>query len=449
MCSRWEKGRNSEEIGCGNRARGDCSLATGQCTTVVGRASFTSGKCNKVIGDYSLASGYKNKVTASSSIASGEQNLVSGSDSIVIGVQNNTNGQGNIITGSGNTITGNNCQSFGLNNTSTGYQNASLGALTYSHGAESIASGYDVSTGTDRAGVLIHGHNAKAYKKYIIPGQYNYLLDSDNYSFQLGGGSFDQAYNPADPSTPDGLGISLALRTQAMGPAPIGEVVATQHRSDFTGFAELYEFAVVQVNPFGYFYTVDEFGFLTLALDDSNVIGVASHCPAFVADCGDLPASQGWVRDNLLSPTFKNDTTAETIRLGLSKLPSDIIAQGFVLFDVYLNCTAAGGTDCYDQFISNLSQLPTSDPEGLQLVVDAITASQLLVLDYSPPVNFNPRSSDPKWVPIVYLGKVAVYDNGVALPGSLVSISNGIAIPGSKYRVLRRISPNTILILLK
>lgn len=81
--------------------------------------------------------------------------------------------------------------------------------------------------------------------------------------------------------------------------------------------------------------------------------------------------------------------------------------------------------------------------------------------EYDKNVKYSKRSSRNEWVPVTMIGKAIVKDNGKCVSGSYcvpqfseINSEAGIAVPGNvndknAYYVLKRVSNNTIMILMK
>ena len=80
---------------------------------------------------------------------------------------------------------------------------------------------------------------------------------------------------------------------------------------------------------------------------------------------------------------------------------------------------------------------------------------------YNRNLQYSKRTNRNEWVAVTMIGKVIVVDNGKCKPGeycvpqfSEITEKAGVAVPGNKddknsYYVLNRVSPNTIMILIK
>lgn len=189
------------------------------------------------------------------------------------------------------------------------------------------------------------------------------------------------------------------------------------------GYSEMYEFEniPVGVSKIGKFVQFNKHfpDKIELASSDENILGVTSVNYVSASDDPD-----NWQGENLAN------------EYGDLLLRKEKLAVGIKQYD-QLKELPYIQTKPWDHFI------PIKNPK------------------FDPKVKYVKRSNRKEWVHVTLIGKCVVEDNGKCIPGEFcmpykgkLQKNKGIAVPAvktakAKYYVLKRISKNTILIVLK
>lgn len=184
--------------------------------------------------------------------------------------------------------------------------------------------------------------------------------------------------------------------------------------NDF-GYAEMYEWKTVPEEIYGRFVTFDSEDKIKYAEDSNNIIGVTTICKQVLSD---NPVH--W-KGKYISNKF-----------GDVCVHKKQIVEGHKVYDDKDEFTYIK-TSLKDTYVGNLSPI------------------------FNNTAKYSNRMSRKEWVPVTLIGKCIVTDNGTCMPGNYCTVYSGddtskfgTAVPSDNgWRVLKRFSPTTIMILFK
>lgn len=202
----------------------------------------------------------------------------------------------------------------------------------------------------------------------------------------------------------------------------------------------------------GYFVTpdYDDQGRITFASNNDEVIGIVSGTPGYTADT----AAKAWQGINLKDEFGRAITSLSYKQPIIRILHAQIVTVDgaeislYTLIAEYLN-TLADDSTLPALVISWLTDHGHITNDLTNAITDA-GAVQVHVVnpDYDPSLPYIGRAGRKEWSPVGWQGKIVVRDDGkcTTIPGRCDCGPGGKAVPGTKWRILKRNSPNTILI---
>ena len=303
------------------------------------------------------------------------------------------------------------------------------GYLTSTTGKYSHAEGYKTSDG-GLEGVHIMGKYGTA--KNPLSGATTPISGtSGEYTWQL-------AYGTANAP-----GIAVIIGADNAGANPDGYVNAkafNTNGADYAEYAEWEDGNLESQDRYGYFVTFVKNDMICYATNDDEVDGITSANPGVIGDIGDN-IWKGAIRKDELGRRKRVKSYLAAMRghliekynADLQPLKSELIH--FSREEALEHCQ-------FTYRVSNeiLEELKKLDP----MDTDDFTP------EYDQSLPYIQRKYRKEWIPVGFMGKIIMYDNGECVPGMRCSCgSDGRAVPGNKWKVLDRISDKTIRILFK
>jgi hypothetical protein len=382
----FASGYASHAEGSNTQALNLYAHAEGNLTTAFGIAAHAEGENTIASGLVSHAEGQASSAQGESSHAEGDQTQANGRAS---------HAEGNLTVASGifAHAEGQRTVAIGDLSHAEGNQTQAIGQNSHAEGALNIASGFTShaeGVNTIASGIFSHTEgqstNANSLEGVHVMGQFG-AANELPYSWYLANGT--------DASTP-----GLAAKILSNGNVKIDGTVTTPAAD----YAEMFETTDRNPIEFGYFVTLEEDKVRIANEQDDYILGITSAKPAFLADSGELR----WKHKYL------------TTEWG------EILYEGIEIPSVF-------------------------DDAGNVIVPHRAERRPVLNPAWDSSLNYLPRSHRPEWVAIGLLGKLLVSDNGLCKSNGYCKPNyQGIAVPNDVgYRVLRRTSPNQILILFR
>jgi hypothetical protein len=261
---------------------------------------------------------------------------------------------------------------------------------------------------------------------------------SYDYSFQFFGGVI-----PPDNLSSPGDGLGAIIFTEIPGTVPFVTVGASQFITSGFDYAEYFEWEdgnTCKEDRFGYFVGLgtERTHTIKVASSAEEVIGVTSKTAGMIHDAGGIHWSGAITRDELLGPKTTFSYKSKLIP--------------------YIKKECLG-----TRYISLLKEFPDEKnilhkfvdlgplPDKLREEILNLEPQECIVSNpaYNPQRPYVPRSRRSEWIPVGLMGKIAVRDDGSCIPGGSCDCRKGIATKGQKWKILRRISHHTVLILFK
>jgi len=338
-----------------------------------------------------------------------------------------------VSSGNGSFSSGQGCTSSGVNAFSTGEDNVSDSLNSVTFGNLCRTNGV--------IGVMMHGRDGFA-RAVATP------VFTPDYSFQLAGGNFTSAPGPGT----DGMG--LALTTQIFGPNPTANGIADAWINGGFDVAEYWEWAdggpadnatEEEKNRFGYFVnSVDEDGRIGIAVDN-DVVGITSATAGVVGNAAELHWHDANLKDEFLRPVTR-DSYLIDLRSTISSYVRSDLRQELIDYLVTQN----DDSQLAGKAVAWL-QAREVDTAQFASVVANLGTKRVHVPNpnFDPSVPYDPRSARKEWIVVGMLGKIVVRCDPSVTAGSKVDCLNGIAVPGTRWRVLKKISNTTVLIMFR
>lgn len=244
-------------------------------------------------------------------------------------------------------------------------------------------------------------------------------------SLQIGAG------NVAPVAQGDGIGIAAFIQTQGT-PISTGIVAAAQFNTWAGDYGEYFEWVdgnLGKQDRRGLFVTFNDSEKIRIATSNDHILGIVTETSGVVGNAQEL----GWVgsieRDKFGQPITVYNRLYD-LRQAVRKLNISVEGKTEAQLVEILRVDGRAWGDF-------------NDPTRVRPMIHATTPQ------YNPLQPYIPRSQRSEWACIGLLGCLAVLEEhpNTCLPGKYVDCSpSGKATPGNNYRVLRRLSPDTILI---
>ena len=364
----------------------------------IGQAAVALGADTAALEHHSIAGGWRAIARAKNAVAIGsaetdteEPTEASAYGAIAIGRRNKSSAKNAVTFGRDNTSSAECAFSVGVGNVSSSY-------TAFTSGEKNIASAYNAMTGG--SGNIVSHANAVAIGRALKTGKGNQAVF----------GQYNEVVT--DALTVIGKGTSDTARSNAFVVKSNGNVLAggaTVHSG--ADYAEFFEW--MDGNP----DAEDRIGLLVslvgekicFAMPGDDVIGVVSGTAAVLGDA----AAMHW-KDKYLTDEF--------------------------------------GRTIYDM-VEGFIEVP--DPETGELVKEStgLMPQPRLNPDYDPEMIYIPREERPEWDKIGMIGKIYTRDDGTCAAGDYgCPGENGVLTKSNSktnIRVMKRISDNIVLVLLK
>lgn len=435
-------GVGSHAEGSGTLASVDYSHAEGVTTTASGFASHAEGNSTVAGSDAAHAEGYYTVAMQSSITAT-----ITAFDNVAKTLTLNTVAGlsvGNSITVSrklsgppiygipitavsGNVITLNTGLTID-SNWAVVLKNAGISNPTHAEGSGTIASGINShaeGSMTTASGQAAHaeGQSTTASGNYAHAEGYNTIASGDNSHAEgyntstnaLSGAHIMGQYGDANASYAWFLanGTSIGAKGLATKILSNGQVFSDgAYASTGADYAEMFEWADGNPNNedrVGYFVAFDEEHPDKIRIANSSddyIVGIVSANPTVIGDNADMHWKGRWLTDEWGRRKYEEVTVPAVMDGDVIVIPEHTITQGVV------------------------------NP------------------DWDPSTDYVPREQRSEWSPIGLMGKLLVGDDGTCIPGKYCKCGeNGVGTRSDSrvdgYRVLKRISKNQVLVLVK
>jgi hypothetical protein len=439
----------------------------------VGQSTYGSilGGTNNIIsqGDYNtIIAGYNNTINAAGNTGIGNT---------VVGYVNQSNGNINWTEGGVNTdddvaFSAFLCHSEGFANFNSGTYNHCEGAqneintnVTLPSACHCEGFGNIISGNWTHVGGYYNNDNGVPQGLTLIGtfGYANVGFTGSNvdgsYTLQLAGGV-------AGTSSGSGTnGIGLALGTDSYGLSPSAGGIANYWSTSGFDYAEYFEWHDGNPNKedrVGYFVELTNGNKIMKSKGFSEPLGVISGTPSILANAADL-AWHGTNQKDEFGRNVIEHSYLEPILETISK-------EHFQLWSFH------GITGKYQNELKNThSEIISKFQEHRtktnlhEMVVQYLTSKNLKVSNdlktklskvtprpstvqstqFNKSKNYVPRKYRQEWSPVGLIGQLIVRDTGHCQVGQKCDATDGIAHPGKTYKVLERVSKNTIKILFK
>ena len=481
-CTNFEMGRCTHAEGYRTRAIGDYSHSQGIQTVAQGVASYAKGNRTRALADYALtegdrvvacgvashAEGALSKTSANYSHAEGLTNESKGIASHTEGIRTEAKGTASHAEGFGTEALGHVSHAQGVASKAVGPVSHAEGLVTKAYGLASHSQG--IATQAKGKGSSSHNLATIANNDYqTVIGKYNRV------SKPCGSGKrTDDAFIVGN-GRPCARSNAFRVTFDGKVHTDQGGYFATPGR----GYTEFFEWSDKNhpVDPVGYFVTL-EGDKIKIANDhekDDFVLGVVTATPGFVANAFENGISNDYATDNFgriqtnLSSTSELVETNSQVRQGMREVENELTMR------------------IGNQLLSN--QLTTEVDTALCPTEESccLTNVPVLASTCTPTDQTCPQDESREWATVTLVGTVVVRDDGRSRVGDfVVPNKEGIARVANRrrrsrqsnpsdseqnhsyncrnnenhshddftteevgYRVLRRIDPNTILILFR
>jgi trimeric autotransporter adhesin len=468
--SNTASGLGAHAEGTVNIASGNYSHSEGNNNTSSGIASHAEGNINTSSGDYSHSEGQNNTASGITVHVEGYGNIVSANYSHCEGISNTSSGFCEHVEGNINTSSGDYSHNEGLNNITFGISSHVGGQNNTNSVNEAFVHGNTLQclfsgVGGLPSGIFLIGKNGIAR---ISGGQ---VGNPDNsYSFQLAGGVGGETSGVGTD------GIGLILRTTIFGNNPTAEGVADNWTAGGFDYAEYFEWDDGNNNNedrVGYFVQFsDNSDKIMLSTSTSNVIGITSSTSGYIGDSAELHWSGMSRHDNLLRSMYV-DSYFVPINQILNKMIQHIsISNTMSKLDIKNKTDVKNMIEQNKSCIKKINDikhelqmlpddksliqetvkrfgLSENDPIYNELINVKPQKKKLMSDNFNSSKQYVPRSQRKEWIPVGLVGKIVVRDDGSCIPYKYCDCVNGIATNGTKWKVMKRISPNTVLVFFK
>jgi trimeric autotransporter adhesin len=374
-------------------AEGSNTSASSLYAHAEGNQTTASGMASHAEGENTLAAGLVAHAEGQGTIAQGEASHAEGDDTLALGRASHA--QGNLTEASGSfahaqgqrsVASGDLAHAEGNQTVASGQSSHAEGAITTASGFTSHAEGVN----TVASGFFSHTQgqstDANLLEGVHVMGQFG-AANELSYSWYLANGM--------DASTP-----SLAAKILSDGNVKIDGTVS----SPAADYAEMFESENGQPIGYGFFVALEEDKVRIAHDEDNYILGVTSAKPAFLSDSGEMRWKHKYV-------------TTE---------------WGEILYE-------------------SVTLPAVQDPHGQVIIPERTERRPVLHPQWDPTLEYVPRTARKEWIAVGLLGKLLVRDNGLCVTnGYCKPDARGAATPSDNgYRVLKRISPQQILILFR
>lgn len=386
--------------------------ATGMCAVTIGGnkndINFSYGELI-ASGDYSIATGFGCQASGGYSHAEGYKTKAIGTASHSEGYSSNAKGDNSHAEGTSNTdydaayahAEGENTNANGMGSHSEGQYTLASGRASHAEGFYSVASGpYSHAAGYYT--VAYRTHQTVIGGANIIDEGGNQEYDITRSAFIIGNGARETSRSNCFRVTFDGNVYGLSA-----------------FNSSGADYAEYFEWE--DGNPdnedrIGKFVSLTQNGKIAIANSWNDVIGVISGMSSIVGNAQEDQYHDMYVRD---------------------------IYGRFVYEDVEVE-RETGEFELNEDGSYKLDENEQPIP-----VMETVTEHRIKINpNYDATKQYVPRSQRKEWDAVGLLGQVVVEDDGTCVVGMRCTVADGgIATSGDKYRVIKRLDDNHIVVL--
>lgn len=458
-------GAHSNLVGYNNKALGYFSHAEGNETSAIGGYSHTEGNASIATGDFSHAEGYSTLSSGRFSHAEGSYTTSAGEHSHAEGSQSKASGDYSHAEGWVTSASGNYSHAQGYETLASGLYSHAEGKLTEAIGGYSHAEGGYTTAIGEYSHAAGFATTAAGGKQYII-GKYN----------------VPQGSSPILTATSDsafiiGNGTSTANKADAFRVTWDGDATCD---GAFTGggadYAESFEWEDGNPNNedrVGYFVELNKSDKIKLfETEGDEPLGIISGRPAVIGDEGANRWVNKYVTDKWGRIQYETvDITNTNILTKEVDVNYEIQENDEIVETTMITEFLTKEVDEYYE-LQNGEEFATDTEENIivkykierevpkiirykEIIKIGEEMAPILNPDFDPNFEYTPRLQRKEWDAVGLLGKLRVRDDGTCIDGGWCKpISGGTVTKTTKtanikYKVLKRIDNETVLILFK
>ncbi|WP_082232874.1 peptidase G2 autoproteolytic cleavage domain-containing protein [Halobacillus massiliensis] len=418
-----------------------CAVAEGTDTTASGFASHAEGVETTASGDNgSHAEGFL-------STASGVGSHAEGGATTASGIVSHAEGELTIARGNASHAEGFTTTASALASHAEGYETTASGDFgSHAEGYETAASGVFGSHAegyrTTASGNASHaeGDNTRAEGvSSHAEGLATNALDTGAHIMgSFGDTEEDFSWFLANGTSPANKGLAAKILNNGEAYADVGWF------SGGADYAELFETADGKSIETGYFVTLEGDKIRKATQEDDYVLGVISANSGFVGNSGEFHWQGKYSADEWGNVHYKEVKLVpgkkEKKRTNkLSEKMKELLAQNF---------EGKLDTESKEKIKELYAKLEKFSPKAR----DSFSVSRpVLNPDWKPEQKYVPRLQRPEWCVVGLMGQMLVRDDGTChVDGYCQPNAEGVATHSTAgYRVMKRVSPNQVLVLFK
>ena len=306
---------------------------------------------------------------------------------------------------------------------------ASAGSTGLNSRASTIISCDNCDTTNSNNCLIISSANSKISGKsnqVLLGINSQTLTRSVGPSFQMGNGT-------AAPAA-DGDGIGIAFYIQTAGtPTSIGICTANSFVTPYTDYGEYFEWEdgnTLNEDRRGLFVTFSSGPKIKICGEEDVPLGVVTQTSAVMGGANELAWGNAYLRDKFNQAITEYDELSDYRNVISSN--TNINVDNMELINMKL--LVQEDSELYSLFNDE------NRPRATKLITNP---------DYDPAYSYTPRKLRKEWTCVGLLGQLVVLEEvaGACVVGTYVNCNlNGKVIPGTKYRVIGRVSLDTVII---
>lgn len=372
-----------------NEGAGEYSHQEGNETQASGNYSHAEGQNTEATGTSSHSEGSYTKASGAASHSEGWGSQATSEGAHAEGEYTQATGKGSHAEGQNSVASGWFSHAGGSNTTSIGYASRAIGEYTRTTSMRSLASGYYTTANIDSQTVI---------------GEYNVLSnisDSSKEIFVIGNGT-------SDSNRGNAFKVRMNGQTYADG-------AYSSAGADYAEYFEWIDGNLEDEDRKGYFVTLDGEMIRKANGSDDYILGVVSATPSVIGN-----NYESW-KDKYVTNEWGEVQYEEVI------VPA--VTKTFEVKDQNGNITE----------------------ETIELAPEKTNIVPIVNSDWDSQQEYTSREKRKEWSPIGLVGKLLVRDDGTCEVNKYCKPNDeGIAtISSSGYRVMKRVSSNIILVLVK
>lgn len=401
-------------------AYGESSHVGGKNCLATGIGSFAHGDGARATGNLSVALAYAT-ASGSGSIASGSMATSSGASSIAIGAYIAASGESSIALGIYNTSSGRYSFCYGNNNVANSPYSYAKGYMALAKGEYATALGDYNEAGT--RSTVIGNNLISPYYLATVIGRHN------KYTGTIG--TNDSNYSSSNPAILVGNGSSSSSRSNAFRVTFSGATYGlSAFNSTGADYAEYFEWKDKNPNNkdrIGLFVTLDEDKIRIANENDIYILGIVSGNASVIGNAHEDGWNEMYIRDEFGRLQYEDVDVPDKYEI-IPAITEEVTGE------------------------DGITTIKIIEEEKQLLISPAGTEKRIkLNPNYDPDLEYVPRSERKEWDTVGMLGQLIVKDDGTCIPNSYCKCGKGGLATHSNegYRVIKRISENVIVIILK